>query len=489
MDLSSNIVAISGVVALIALVKLFKWAKYSRNKGKRVPEVAGALPFIGHMHLLRQKKSLGRIFGEFADKYGSIFSIRFDSTQAKVMGNNGAAIAFAPYGPYWRNMRKFITVKLLSGARIKMLNYIPESELNDLMRDLYNHCNEKIDMRKCFNHTFLNIAGRIVAGKRIFFGIDHVEDLKGRPLSQIVREFQHVSGQMVPGDYIPFIGWFDYKGVVKRMKNICAEVDTVLDGWIEEHKQNKNKAEDKKDFIDVMLSEITDDEDMGFDQAAIIRTMTVTMINGGSDTTTITLTWVLSNLLNNREALKRCHEELDLKVGRNRWVQVGDVEKLEYLSAVVKETFRLNPPGPIGTPKIVEEDFCISGYHIPKGSQLSVNVWKLHRDPNIWSNPDEFLPERFLTEKSHVEVGGNNFEFLPFGTGRRMCPATNFAMNVVHLTIARFLQGFNITTPNDEPVDMSEETQNLIMGKDSPLEVILTPRLAPQLYDQECNLS
>ncbi|WCJ40680.1 Cytochrome P450 82A3 [Euphorbia peplus] len=510
MDLISNVIGILCFVALIVVLKLWKKGKHYSSKGKVVPEVAGGLPMIGHMHLFRENKSLGRIFGHLADKYGPIFSIRLGIhraifisdykiikdrytnandiqifsrpyvTQTKLIGYNGSSFAFAPYGPFWRNMRKLVAIKLLCNSRIKMLNHIMESEINYLLKDLYNHCNEKIDLGERFNCMTLNIITRIVAGKRVFDGNDHTS----RPFSKIIREFVDSAAQIVPGDVIPFIGWFDIKGVVKSMKTLSDEAALIVDAWIEEHKLNRNKNEDEKDFIDVMLSEVTDDEAMGLDQATIIRGTTITMISGGMDTTSITLTWILSNLLNNKKVLDRCQEELDLKVGRNRWVQVGDIEKLEYLSAAIKESFRLNFPGPIGTPKEVEEDCYISGYFVPKGTWLFMNVWKLHRDPNIWSNPDEFIPERFLTEKSHVDFMGNNFEFLPFGAGRRICPAINFAMQIIHLTVARLLQGFNITTPNNEPVDMTEG-QHIIMAKEYPLEVVLTPRLAPQLYDQE----
>ncbi|WCJ40678.1 Cytochrome P450 82A3 [Euphorbia peplus] len=510
MDLYSNIIAILVVVSLTVVLKAWKRAKNHGNKGKLVPEVAGGLPVLGHMLHLREKKSLGRIFGAFADKYGPIFSIRLGvhpavfvsdynsikecftinditissrppSTQAQLVGYNGSSFAFAPYGPYWRNMRKLSSIKLLCNSRIKMLNYIHVSELNYLMKDLYNLRNEKIDLGERFSRMVLNTVTRMVAGRRVY-----TEKKETRPLGKIIRELIDIVGQVVPGDVIPFIGWLDINGVAKRMKSVSDEVGVIVDGWIEEHKQNPNKAEDKKDFIDVMLSEVTDDEDMGFDQATIIKGTTMTMIMGGSDSTMVTVIWALANLLNNKKILERCQEELELKVGRDRWVQVADVEKLEYLSAVLKESFRMYPLGPIAIPKEVGEDCYISGYFVPKGTRLFINVWKLHRDPTHWSNPDEFIPERFLNEKSNLDVTGNNYEFLPFGAGRRACPGSNLAMQVLNLSIARLIQGFNMSTPNNEPVDMTEG-QNLVMGKESPLEVILTPRLDPKLYDQECS--
>ncbi|WCJ40668.1 cytochrome P450 family 82 subfamily C polypeptide 2 [Euphorbia peplus] len=513
MDLVANIIAILGVVALFLLLKLWK----KGNDRKQVPEVAGGLPIIGHMHLLGEKKSLGRIFASFADKYGPIFSVRLgmnrtilisdqaalkdcfttndtiiayrpSSTHGKYVGYNNSSFGMAPYGPYWRNMRKLSATELLSKSRIKMLNYVPISELNYLMKDLYNHKHEKVDVGECIQRMILNVITRIVAGKRVFeTNIDVGENVEKRPLSLIIRELIDVTGQLIPGDVIPFIGWMDIKGLVKNLKRISEEVGTIVDGWIEEHKLNiNNKSEDKKDFIDVMLSQVKDDPSMGLDQATIIKGTATTIIIAGSDTTAVTMTWALSNLLNNKKVLQRCQEELDLKVGKNRCVQVEDVDKLEYLAAVIKESMRLYPVGPLGVPREASEDCYISGYFVPKGSQLFFNLWKLHRDPKVWSNPDEFIPERFLNEKSHLDVMGQNVEYLPFGAGRRYCPGTNFAMQILSLSLARLLQGFDFATPNNEPVDMTEG-QNMTMAKVHPLELIVTPRLDSQLYDQGCN--
>ncbi|KAL3512623.1 hypothetical protein ACH5RR_025340 [Cinchona calisaya] len=104
------------------------------------------------------------------------------------------------------------------------------------------------------------------------------------------------------------------------------------------------------------------------------------------------------------------------------------------------------------------QDCYVNGYHIPNGTQLFVNVWKKQRDPRIWSKPDEFLPERFLSNGKGDDFFGQNFEFCftPFGSGRRACPGMPMASLVTHLTLARLLQGFDFTTPSNLHVDMCE---------------------------------
>lgn len=198
------------------------------------------------------------------------------------------------------------------------------------------------------------------------------------------------------------------------------------------------------------------------------------LILGGTDTTTVTLTWALALLLNNQEALKKAQQELDEHVGRERQVKESDMKNLIYLQAILKETLRLYPAAPLSVPHESSEDCTVSGYHIPAGTRLMVNLTKLHRDPHVWSDPCEFKPERFLGTHQNFDVRGQNFEFIPFGTGRRICPGISFSMQVMHLTLAALLHSFKITTPFD--VDM-RETTGLTNLKASPLDVLLTPRL------------
>lgn len=179
--------------------------------------------------------------------------------------------------------------------------------------------------------------------------------------------------------------------------------------------------------------------------------------------------------------MKKAQKEVDIHVGREKWVEESDIKNLHYLQAIVKETLRMYPPGPLAGPREAIDDCYIGDYHVSKGTRLIVNIWKLHRDPQIWSDPDEFRPERFLNEHSDVGYQGQNFEYIPFSSGRRMCPASTFALQVIHLTLARLLQGFDLSTPMGKLVDMTEGL-GIALPKVTPLQVIITPRLSQELY-------
>lgn len=180
--------------------------------------------------------------------------------------------------------------------------------------------------------------------------------------------------------------------------------------------------------------------------------------------------------------LKKAQDELDQKVGMERLVNESDIKDLVYLQAIIKETLRLYPAGPLLGPRESMEDCTLHGYHVPAGTRLVVNVWKIHRDPKVWPEPSAFQPERFLTTHADVDVRGQQFELVPFGYGRRSCPGVTFALQILHLTLARLLQAFELATPLDQPVDMTE-SPGLTIPRATPLEVLLSPRLPAKLYD------
>ena len=162
-------------------------------------------------------------------------------------------------------------------------------------------------------------------------------------------------------------------------------------------------------------------------------------------------------------------------------MQEHDINDLVYLQAIIKESLRLYPPVPLSVPHEAMEDFHVCDYYIPKGTHLFLNVWKLQRDPRVWENPEEFLPERFLTSHANVDASGQHFEFIPFGSGRRSCPGSKFAFQVSPLTLARLLQRFEFQTPLNMPVDMIEGL-SINLPKATPLEVLLTSHLSSKLY-------
>ncbi|RYR25746.1 hypothetical protein Ahy_B02g059740 isoform B [Arachis hypogaea] len=345
------------------------------------------------------------------------------------------------------------------------------------------------EMKKWIGDITLNIMFRIVVGKR--FGVVVGSDCGGNEenvrLWKAVRELFELSGSFSISDAMPYLRWLDLDGKEKAMKRTRDELDYFVRIWLDEHKWKrlygvgKQKDHHHDDFMDTLLSTV-DEEFDGRDPDTIIKTTCLAMIIGGTDTTTGTVTWALSLLLNNRNVLNKVRDELDSQIGRKKMaVEESDLNSLVYLQAVIKETMRLYPAVPLGAPHESMEDCNIGGYHIPAGTRLLTNISKIHRDPTIYDDPLEFRPERFLKEHKDIDFKGHNFEFIPFGAGRRMCPGIPFGLQMMQLMLANLLHGFDIVTVDGKPVDMVEEV-GLTSVKASPLHVILTPRLFAPLY-------
>jgi len=207
------------------------------------------------------------------------------------------------------------------------------------------------------------------------------------------------------------------------------------------------------------------------------------MILGGTDTNNTILTWTISLILRNPLVLKKVKDELDIHIRKERCVSESDISKLTYLQAIVKETLRLYPPAPLSAPREFIENCTLSGYNIKKGTRLITNLWKIHTDSNVWEDPLEFKPERFLTTHKDIDVRGHDFELLPFGGGRRMCPGISFGLQMVHFILASFLHSFEILNSSPDPIDMTE-TFGLTNTKAIPLEIHIKPRLSFSCYEK-----
>lgn len=179
----------------------------------------------------------------------------------------------------------------------------------------------------------------------------------------------------------------------------------------------------------------------------------------GSDTSAITTEWAMAELLRQPNIRRKAREELAQVIGPELAVQESDIDQLPYLQAIVKETLRLHPAVPLLLPYKARNDVELCGYSISKGTQVLVNAWAIGRDPNYWAEPTSFKPERFLL-KPNVDYKGRDFEYIPFGAGRRICPGLPLAARMVNLMLASILHSFDWKLPegiSPKELDMEEQ--------------------------------
>nr|GMD53865.1 geraniol 8-hydroxylase-like [Ipomoea batatas]GMD88858.1 geraniol 8-hydroxylase-like [Ipomoea batatas] len=183
----------------------------------------------------------------------------------------------------------------------------------------------------------------------------------------------------------------------------------------------------------------------------------------------------MAETLKNSEVLSKAQTELTQVVGKGKQVDEADIVNLPYLQSIVKETLRMHPPVPFLVPRRVEQDSELLGYVVPKGSQVLVNVWAIGRDPSIWKDPLMFEPERFMNTK--VDVRGQDFELIPFGAGRRVCPGMPLAMRMVPVMLGSLLNSFDWQLEGGiEPMDLDmEEKFSFTLAKGQPLRAVPIP--------------
>ena len=200
------------------------------------------------------------------------------------------------------------------------------------------------------------------------------------------------------------------------------------------------------------------------------------MVVGGTDTSTNTIEFAMAELMSNPELIKRAQEELDEVVGKDNIVEESHITRLPYILAIMKETLRLHPTLPLLVPHRPAENTVVGGYTIPKDTKIFVNVWSIQRDPNVWENPTEFRPERFLDNNSCDFIGAN-YSYFPFGSGRRICAGVALAERMVLYTLATLLHSFDWKIPEGHVLDLKEKF-GIVLKLKSPLVALPVPRLS-----------
>lgn len=206
------------------------------------------------------------------------------------------------------------------------------------------------------------------------------------------------------------------------------------------------------------------------------------MLAGGTESSAVTVEWAIAELLKKPEIFQKAIEELDRVIGKDKWVSEKDMPNLPYIEAIAKETMRLHPVAPMLVPRRARENCKVAGYDITEGTRVLVSVWSIGRDPKLWEKPEEFYPERFIGKE--IDVKGHDFELLPFGAGRRMCPGYSLGLKVIESTLANLLHGFYWKLPktmSENDLNM-EEIFGLSTPKKIPLLTVAQPRLPVEMY-------
>ncbi|XP_055819523.1 cytochrome P450 71AU50-like [Solanum dulcamara] len=469
------------------------------HKLKKFPPGPRGLPILGHLHLLGKKphhylQNLAKKHGPIvyirlglvptivvssanvAEKilktYDHIFSSKPHNEAAHYLAYGQMNIIFSKYGPYWRNMRKLCTLHLLTNQKINSFQSLRRQQVELMIKSLKTEARDRlvVDLSARVASLNANMTCLMVFGKKYMD-----EDFDKRGFKAVLQEVVHLAATPNLGDFFPFLGVIDLQGFTRKLKDLSKVFDEFLERIIYEHVQSDDQKQ-SKDFVDTMLDIMQSGKaEFQFDRIHI-KAILFDMIVAGIDTSATSVDWILTELLRHPHVMKKLQKELEQVVGLEKMVKESDLENLKYLDMVVKEGMRLHSVVPV-TQREAMEDCVVDGFHIRKGSRIMINHYAIQRDPNVWSEPEKFLPERFVG--SNIDIRGRDFQLLPFNSGRRSCPALQLGMIIVRLVVGQLVHCFDWELPNDmQPCDLDlEEHFGIVTSREKHLMAIPTYRL------------
>ncbi|KAK7267892.1 hypothetical protein RIF29_20572 [Crotalaria pallida] len=498
---------------LLWLVHIFKKKTKVNSMIHKLPPGPWKLPLIGNLHQLAWAWAGSlphHALRNLANKYGPLMHLQLGEVSAVVVSSPDFAkeimkthdlafsqrpqllagkillygstdIAFAPYGEYWRQMRKICTIELLSAKRVQSLSFIRDDEVAKLIQSIH------LSQGSVFNLTeaVFSLTNAIVA--RAAFG--KKSEHEDQVLSLLKKTVELVGGFDLAELFPSLKPLHLITGMKGKLEHVHTKLDKILENIIDEHqvksrsssesKHGNGEAGDeneneKESLVDVLLRV----QRNGSLEIPLtlnnIKAVILDMFAGGTDTSATAIEWAMSELMKNPRARVKVQAEIREAFRGKKTIKESDLSELRYFKSVIKETMRLHPPLPLLLPRECREPCKIGGYEIPIKTKVIVNAWALARDPNHWYDAHRFAPERF--DGTNIDFKGNDFEYIPFGAGRRMCPGVLLGLANVELPLAALLYHFDWELPNEiKPVDLDmTEAFGAAVGKKNNLYLIPT---------------
>jgi len=462
-------------------------------------------PFISDILWLRKSfPQLEPILRNLHAKHGPIISFHFWSTPNisisdrflahKALVQNGAIFAGRPkalflnkplniasscYGPTWRVLRNNLATTMLHSSRFNSFSNTRKCVLEALVKQLKSETesNHSIKFIDHIHHAIFSLLVFMCFGEK-------VDNEKIETIKHIQRLWIISSGKFGVLNFFPKMishmifqkRWNEFLQLQKDQKDVFIELIRAR-----EKECNRNHLDHERAicYVDTLLNLELPEEKRKLDDDELVA-LCSEFLTAGTDTTSTALEWVMANLIKYKHVQQRLVEEIGVVVGdrEEREVKEEDLEKLPYLKAVILEGLRRHPPSHYLIPHAVTEDVIFNGYFVPKNGTVNFMVAEVGWDPTVWEDPMAFKPERFEESSNGFDVTGQNeIKMMPFGAGRRICPAYNLAMLHVEYFVANLIWNFEWKTslPGSN-VDLSEK-QEFTMVMKYPLEAQISPRI------------
>ncbi|KAK8602266.1 hypothetical protein V6N12_052080 [Hibiscus sabdariffa] len=476
---------------------LNSFRKGIKSSESKLPPGPRRLPILGNLLDLGDKPH--RSLAKLAQVHGPVMSLQLGSLYTVVVSSEAMAkevlqkqdlvfcnrtvvdavracqfsefgLSFMPVSPLWRTLRKVCVIHLFSNLKLDANQYLRREKIHELISNVRKSSfeGEAINVGQvAFDATIKSLSNTIFSMDLVDPNSSHAQEFR-----TTVCGISHEAGIPNIADYFPFLRKFDPQGIWWRMtlhfEKLLTLFGNMFDERLESRKSKNSTA--SNDVLDTLI-DITENGIEELNRTQIIYLLLILFV-AGTDTTTNTIEWTMTELLRNPQVLLKAKKEMEQAIGKGNPIEESDINRLPYLQAIIKETFRTHPPGPLLIPRRAGSDADLCGFKVPEGSQVLVNTWAIGRDPSIWEKPDSFTPERFLGSK--IDVKGTDFRLIPFGAGRRICPGLPLGDRMLHLMLGSLINCFDwklVDGISPDEIDM-EEIFGLTLKKAIPLRAI-----------------
>ncbi|ESW05838.1 hypothetical protein PHAVU_011G213700 [Phaseolus vulgaris] len=463
---------------LFMFLFLFFVLRYSgktTSNNFHLPPSPPSLPLLGHLHLLSPSLhtslhalsaangpllllrlgparrlllvSSAEVAAHIFKTHDLAFSYRPAFAFADKLPFGGAGFVTAPYGPYWRLVKKLCVTELLSPRQLERSKKVRRKEMESWVKGVLENVRGKggaIDVGPQLIKLTNNVTCRMAMSTCCSEKYEDAERIR-----KLVKESFELAAKLCFGDVLGPLKQLSFWVYGKKALDVSRRYDELLEKVLKEHEHKRSSRhngdrsdeDSERDLMDILLDVHHDAHAEFRITRTHIKAFFLDLFIAGTETTAEAMQWAMAELLNHPEAFQKVRKEIELVTGNARLVDESDVANMPYLQAVVKETLRLYPSAPVTTRECGEH--CnINGFDVPPKTAVAINLYAIMRDPDSWDHPNEFLPERFLQEDLS---DGNRmkFNFVPFGGGRRGCPGTALAFILINTAVAAMVQCFD----------------------------------------------
>ncbi|KAJ0248433.1 Cytochrome P450 71A22 [Hirschfeldia incana] len=460
------------------------------KKGNTIPSPL-RLPLIGNLHQLGHHPH--RSLCSLSHRYGPIMLVHFGCVPVLIISSAEAAqevfkthdrvfasrprskvyekvlygdlhIGSAPYGEYWRKTRSVFVTRLLSNKLVQSFRGVRREEVSLLMEKIRKSNSLPVNLSELFSRLTNDVVSRVTLGRK-YSGA-------GTDFKELTERLLRLAGAFTVGTFVPWLAWVDWlRGLDGQREKTKNEFDEIFEKVIQDHEDGDGHG---TDFVDVLLA-IQRDKSLGVEIERInIKAIILDAFVGGTDSSATLLEWEMTELLRHPSCLKRLQEEVRTVCKDRSSVSEDNIKDMKYLNAVLKETLRLHPSIPLMIPHETIQDVNLSGHHIPAGTMVMINAWTIGREAATWGpDAESFRPERHLN--TSVDFRGQDFQLIPFGAGRRICPGMSFAVALNELTLANLMLRFDWKSTGDQTETVVAESISAVVRRMFPLYAIASP--------------